>query len=80
MTQERTDATKALYQVWVPNMTYIITFGCQLTKQQKKFKAIGVIISNKAKTLHFVGQVYRSDYFTEDQLTNFEILKDAEKT
>jgi hypothetical protein len=27
MTRERTDATKAFYQAWVPNMTHIITFG-----------------------------------------------------
>jgi hypothetical protein len=51
MTRERTDATKAFYQAWVPNMTHIITFGQQLTKQQKKCKAINVIIFNKAKTL-----------------------------
>ena len=27
MTRECTDATKAFYQEWVPNMTHIITFG-----------------------------------------------------
>jgi hypothetical protein len=57
MTRERTDATEAFYQAWVPNMTHIITFGRQLTKQQKKCKTINVIISDKAKTLHFVGQM-----------------------
>ena len=62
MTRERTDATKAFYQAWVPNMTHIITFGRQLNKQQKKCKTINVIISNEAKTLHFVGQMYKSDY------------------
>jgi hypothetical protein len=36
MTRERTDATEAFYQAWKPNMTHIITFGWQLTKQQKK--------------------------------------------
>ncbi len=41
---------------------------------------IGVIIFNEAKTLHFVGQMYKRDYFTKDQLTNFEILADADKT
>jgi hypothetical protein len=74
MTRECTDATKAFYQAWVPNMTHIITFGRHLTKQQKKCKAINVIISNKAKTLHFVGKMYKSDYFTEEQMTKFEIL------
>ena len=59
MTREHTDARAAFYQVWVPNMTYIITFGHQLTKQQKQRKAIGVIISDKAKTLHFVGKCTR---------------------
>jgi hypothetical protein len=61
MTRERTDTTKAFYQAWVPNMTHIITFGRQLNKQQKKYKAINVIISDEAKTLHFVGQMYKSD-------------------
>jgi hypothetical protein len=51
MTRERTDATDAFYQAWVPNMTHIITFGRQLNKQQKKCKAINVIISNKAEML-----------------------------
>jgi hypothetical protein len=58
-------------------MTHIITFGCQLNKQQKKCKAIIVIISDEAKTLHFVGQMYRSDYFTKEQMTKYEILSDA---
>jgi hypothetical protein len=38
MTRERMDATNAFYQAWVPNMTHIITFGCQLNKQQKNAK------------------------------------------
>jgi hypothetical protein len=63
MTRQRMDATDAFYQAWVPNMTHIITFGCQLNKQQKKCKAINIIIVDKAKTLHFVGQMYKSDYF-----------------
>jgi hypothetical protein len=57
MTRECTDATEAFYQAWVPNMTHIITFGWQLNKQQKKGKTINVIISGKAKTLHFIGQM-----------------------
>ena len=61
-------------------MTHIITFlGQQLTKQQKRCKMINVIISNKAKTPHFVGQMYKSDYFTEKQMTKYEILSDANK-
>jgi hypothetical protein len=79
MTKERTDATEAFYHTWAPNMTHIITFGRQLTKQQKKCKTINVIISDEAKTLHFVGQMYKSDYFTEEQMTKYEILSDANK-
>ena len=79
MTRERTDTTEAFYQAWVPNMTHIITFGRKLTKQQKRCKTINVIISDKAKTLHFVGQMYKSDYFTEEQMTKYEILSDANK-
>ena len=59
----------SIYQAWVPNMTHIITFGRQLNKQQKKCQTINVIISNEAKTLHFVEQMYKSDYFTLEQLT-----------
>ena len=40
---------------------------------------IGIVISNKAKTLHFVGQIYKSNYFTGEQLTKFEILVDTDK-
>jgi hypothetical protein len=79
MTRERTDATKDFYQAWVPSMTHIITFGCQLNKQQKKCKTINVIISDEANTLHFVGQMYKSDYFTEEQMTKYEILSDLNK-
>jgi hypothetical protein len=45
----------------------------------EKCKAINVIISNEAKTLHFVGQMYKSDYFTEEQMTKYKILLDANK-
>ncbi len=79
MTRERTDATKAFYQGWVPNITHIIAIGRQLTKQQKKCKAIKVIISNESKTLHFVGQMYKSNYFTEEQMTKYKILSDTNK-
>jgi hypothetical protein len=60
-------------------MTHIITFGRQLNKQQKKCKTINVIISDKAKTLHFVGQMYKRDYFTEEQMTKYKILLDGNK-
>jgi hypothetical protein len=60
MTRECTDATEAFYQAWVPDMTHIITFGRQLTKQQKKCKAINVIIFDKAKTLHLSGKCTRA--------------------
>ena len=75
MTRERTDATEAFYQAWVPNMTHIITFRRQL----KKCKMINIIISNEAKTLHFAGQMYKSDYFTEEQMTKYEILLGSNK-
>jgi hypothetical protein len=35
MMKERTNATEAFYQAWVPSTTHIITFGRQLHKQQK---------------------------------------------
>ncbi len=57
MTKEYTDATKAFYHTWVPSSTHVITFGCQLTKLQKKCRMINIIISDKAKELHFVGQM-----------------------
>ena len=60
-------------------MTHIITFGRQITKQQKRCKTINVIISDKAKTLHFVRQMHKSDYFTEEQMTKYEILWDTNK-
>jgi hypothetical protein len=60
-------------------MTHIITFGHQLNTQQKKCKAINVIISDKAKMLHFVGQMYKSNYFTKEQMTIYEILTDLDK-
>ncbi len=54
-------------------------FGCQLTKLQKKCCTINVIISNKAKALHFISQKFKSDYFTEDQMTKYEMQSDANK-
>jgi hypothetical protein len=59
MTRECTDATKAFHQAWVPNMTHIITFGRQLNKQQKKCKAINVIISDEAKPSTLLGKCIR---------------------
>jgi hypothetical protein len=60
-------------------MTHIIMFGRQLNKQQKKCKTINIIISDEAKTLYFVGQMYKSDYFTKEQMTKYEILSDGNK-
>jgi hypothetical protein len=45
----------------------------------EKCKAINVIISNEAKTLDFVGQMYKSNYFTEEQMTKYENLTDLDK-
>jgi hypothetical protein len=59
MTKEHTDATNVFYHTWVPSSIHVITFGRQLTKLQKKCRTINVIISNKAKTPHFVGQMYK---------------------
>ncbi len=49
------------------------------TNNRKKCKAIHVIISDKAKTLHSVGQMYKRDYFTKEQMTKYEILSDSDK-
>ncbi len=80
MTKERTNATEAFYQAWVTLSTHIITFSCQLKKQQKKCKTIIVIISEEAKTLHFVRQMYKRDYYMEEQMTKYEMQTDANKT
>jgi hypothetical protein len=80
MTKERTNATEAFYQAWVPLTTNIITFGHQLNKQQKKCKNIKVIILEEAKTLHFIGQMYKSDYYTKEQMTKYEMQMDVNKT
>ncbi len=63
-----------------PFDTHIITFGHQLDKQQKKCKNINVIISDEAKTLHFVGQMYKSDYYTKEQMTKYKMQADINKT
>ncbi len=80
MTKERTNAAEAFYQAWIPATTHIITFGRQLDKQQKKCKTINVIILDKAKTLHFVGQMYKSNYYAKDQMTKYEMKADINKT
>jgi hypothetical protein len=78
MTRGCTDATKAFYQAWVPSMTHIIIFGRKLTNQQKKCKAINIIISYEAKTLHFVGKMYKSNQFSKDkQMTKYKVLLDT---
>jgi hypothetical protein len=56
------------HHVWMP------------THQAKeRCKTINVIISDEAKTLLFVGQMYKSDYVTKEQMTKYEILSDANK-
>jgi hypothetical protein len=80
MMKEHTNRTEDFYQAWVPSTTHIITFGCQLNKQQQKCKNINVIISEEAKTLHFVGQMYKSNYYTEEQMTKYEMQTDFNKT
>jgi hypothetical protein len=79
MTKERMDATKAFYHAWVPSSTHVITFGCQSTKLQKKCPTINVLISDEAKMLHFIGQMYKSDYFTEEQITKYKMRLDTDK-
>jgi hypothetical protein len=80
MMKKRTNAREAFYQAWVPSTTHIITFGHQLNKQQKKCKNINVIILEEAKTLHFVGQMYKSNYYTKEQMTKYEMQMDVNKT
>jgi hypothetical protein len=74
------ERTEAFYQAWVPLTTHIITFGRQLNKQQKKCKNINVIILEEAKTLHFVGQMYKSDYYTKEQMTKYKMQTKINKT
>jgi hypothetical protein len=80
MMKERTNATETFYQAWFPSTTHIITLGRQLNKQKKKCKNINVIISDKAKTLHFVYQMYKSDYYTEEHMTKYKMQADINKT
>jgi hypothetical protein len=79
MMKELTHVTKVFYQAWVLLTTHIITFGHQLNKQQKKYKTINVIILEEAKTLHFVGQMYKSNYYMEEQMTKYKMQTDANK-
>jgi len=60
-------------------MTHIITLGQQLNKQHKKCKTVNVIFSDEAKTIHFIGKMYKSDYFTAEQMNKYEILLDVKK-
>jgi hypothetical protein len=73
MTKECTDATEAFYHACVSSSTHVITFGHQLTKLQKKCRTINFIISDKAKMLPFVSQMYKCLYFTEEQMTKYEM-------
>ncbi len=79
MTKECTDATEAFYHTWVPSSTHVITLDCQLMKLQKKCRTINSIISDKTIVLHFVGQMYKSDYFMEEQMTKYKMQSDTDK-
>jgi hypothetical protein len=79
MTKEATDATEAFYHAWVPSSTHVITFDRQLTKLQKKCGTINIIISDEAKMLHFVSQMYKSNYYMEEQMTKYEMRLDTNK-
>jgi hypothetical protein len=46
----------------------------------KKCKNINIIISKEAKTLHFVGQMYKSNYYTKEKMTKYEIQANVNKT
>ncbi len=70
MTKACTNVMEAFYQAWVPSTTHIITFSHQVNKQQKKYKTINVIILEEAKTLHFVGKMYKSDYHKSRGIRN----------
>jgi hypothetical protein len=78
MTKEWTNAMEAFYQAWVSSTTHVITFGRQLTKQQKKARQ-SMSSSPRRPKLHFVGQMYKSDYFTEEQMTKYEMQSNANK-
>jgi hypothetical protein len=80
MTKECTNATEAFYQAWIPLTTHIITFCRQHNKQQKKCKNINVIISGEAEALHFVGQMYKSDFYTEELMIKYKMQTDTNKT
>jgi hypothetical protein len=80
MTKEHTNAPESFYQAWVPLTTHIIIFGCQLNKQQKKCTNINVIISEEAKTLHFVGQMYKSNFYTKEKMSKYKMQTDNNKT
>jgi hypothetical protein len=80
MTKESTNGTEAFYQAWVPLTTHIITFGCQLNKQKKKCNKINIIILEEAKTLHFVGQMYKCNCYNKEQMTKYKMQADINKT
>ncbi len=60
MTKERTDATEAFYQAWVPSTTHIITFGCQLDKQQKSARPSTSSSQTKPKPSTLLGKCIRA--------------------
>jgi hypothetical protein len=48
-------------------------------KASKKCQTINVTFFNKVMTLHFVGQMYKSKYFMEEQMTKYEMRLDTNK-
>ncbi len=62
MTKKCTNAMEAFYQSWVPTTTHIITFGCQLSKQQNNCKTINVIILEEVKHFTLSDKCTRATY------------------
>ena len=75
MTKERTNATEAFYQAWAPSRHHLQMAADQATE---KFKTINVIISEETKTLDFVNQMYKSNYFTEEQMAKYKMQRDPD--
>jgi hypothetical protein len=60
MTKEHTNATEVFYQAWVPSTTHIITFGCQLDKQQKSARPSTSSSWTKPKPSTLLGKCTRA--------------------
>jgi hypothetical protein len=60
MMKERTNASEAFYQAWVPLTTHIITFCCQLDKQQKSARPSTSLSRTKPKPSTLLGKCTRA--------------------